>query len=158
MHNHHSSVADTMAPEWQNLFGIVRLKDDFESSVSFQCFDFLIVVSPVSHLIFIRKLVNNNTGKKSSDFPRKFHPNIINSWYKMNSYTLWLATVVWKRFMCSMYKLLIAKLSPSSNFSWAVLVLFSTYPSDRRPTGIVLSGQNLTVLSKANLLGLMFKP
>ena len=38
----------------------------------------------------------------------------------------------------------IAKLSPSFNFNWAVLVLISAYPDRQtdRPTGIVLSSLN----------------
>ena len=53
--------------------------------------------------------------------------------------------------------LFFAKLSPSPSPSQAVLVLFPASPSGQ-PTRIVLSSQNLTLLSKEKVLGLIIRP
>ena len=55
----------------------------------------------------------------------------------------------------------IAKLSPNSSFSWAVLVLISAYPTGRqadRPTGIVLKLHDRAKLRKQKLLVYMRRP
>ena len=59
------------------------------------------------------------------------------------------------------YGVLFAKLSPSSSFSWAVLVLISAYTTGRqadRLTGIVLKLYDRAKLRKQKLLVYMRRP